>query len=457
MAERIFAICVGAIFGFLPYAVKGMPTFVAWIGIAGAVLIGGLTFTSINPRLVMPAAFVVVSVAALIAASSWLYQRYQETPGSFPDAIARLAELGWTVKPGQNDVLFEITSAALPPMQESATYFAQLKRPFRLHFQSVKSLDGLHYLADLPECTSIEIGAGEFTDISELRGFTHLTKLGIGQVPLNGLGVVDPAPLSSLVNLQELILGMTRIRDSGFLANLTSLRRLYLGSTLITDISAVSSIHSLEYLDIRGTRVNDLRPLSEEENLTELSVGVAQLPGLVNLAKLKNIKRLMIVDQQEPIDLSTVGLLINLESLFVWGGTHQIDVLPLRNLHQLRSLQLTGNSFGPVTPITNLEAFSEMTNLRTLTIGYVQIRNIDFVHSLSNLTEIALNSMPITSVVPLYDLKALKKISMADVPVVDIAGFLELPNLTELSLIRVPARSDVLSELERRGVIVERY
>jgi len=242
MGERIFAICVAAVFGFLPYAVKGMPTYVAWIGIAAAFLIGGMTLTPINPRLVMPSAFVVASVVALIAASSWLYQRYQETPSAFPDAIARLAELGWTVKPAQSDILFEITSAALPPMQESATYFAQLNKPFRLHFQSVKSLDGLHYLADLPGCTNIEIGAGEFTDISELRDFTHLTKLMIGQVPLNGLGVVDPTPLSSLVNLQELVLGMTRIRDSTFLASLTKLERLYLGQTLITDISSISSI-----------------------------------------------------------------------------------------------------------------------------------------------------------------------------------------------------------------------
>jgi hypothetical protein len=36
MDERIFAVCVAAFFGLLPYAVKGMPNFIAWIGLQAA-------------------------------------------------------------------------------------------------------------------------------------------------------------------------------------------------------------------------------------------------------------------------------------------------------------------------------------------------------------------------------------------------------------------------------------
>ena len=199
---------------------------------------------------------------------AWLYLIHsQGGTQESPSTVARLAELGWTVKPGQNDVLFEVVDRSLPPMKESASYFAQLHKPFRLHFQQVNGLEGLHYLADMKDCAKIEINAGEFTDISELRGFGYLTSLIISQVPLNGVGIVDPAALSSLPNLEELNLNHTRIRSADFLASLTKLKTLNLGQTLISDISPISGLNLLENLEIRDTRVTDLRPLDQNKNL----------------------------------------------------------------------------------------------------------------------------------------------------------------------------------------------
>jgi len=308
MGERIFAICVAAFFGFMPYAVKGMPNFIAWIGITAAVFIGGLTLTPINPRLVMPVGFMIACTVAFIAASSWLYQRYYEVPHSSPDAVAHLAGFGWTVKPGPHGILFEIAGSDLPPMEESAKYFAQLNQPFRLHFQSVKNLDGLHYLADIANCSSVEINAGEFTDISELRGFSHLTRLIISQVPLNGVGVVDASALSSLVNLEELSLGMTRVRFAEPLASLKKLKSLYLGQTLISDLSPISDLTSIEKLEIRDARVSDLTPLINFQKLTDFTISGEQVPDLRKLAHLQNLKRLVLIDQR-PIDLTPVGTL----------------------------------------------------------------------------------------------------------------------------------------------------
>jgi hypothetical protein len=45
---------------------------------------------------------------------------------------------------------------------------------------------------------------------------------------------------------------------------------------------------------------------------------------------------------------------------------------------------------------------------------------------------------------------------MADIPVADVSPLLDLPDLTELVILRTPARDDVLRELERRGVRVDR-
>ena len=57
-----------------------------------------------------------------------------------PSAVAKLAELGWTAKPALDSIQFEVANRALPPMKESAVYFAQLSKPFQLHFQQVPGL-----------------------------------------------------------------------------------------------------------------------------------------------------------------------------------------------------------------------------------------------------------------------------------------------------------------------------
>jgi hypothetical protein len=148
----------------------------------------------------------ILIVSAPLLGIAWIYlQSSAPNERVTQAAVAKLAELGWTVKPGPNSVQFEITSGPLPPMKESATYFERLAKPFNLHLQQVSGLEGLHYLANIPGCTKIEIGAGEFTDISELSGFSHLTKLVIGQLPLNGTGTVDLSPLAVSPSVRPIV------------------------------------------------------------------------------------------------------------------------------------------------------------------------------------------------------------------------------------------------------------
>jgi Leucine Rich repeats (2 copies) len=345
----------------------------------------------------------------------WLYLiPSQEGIQASASTVARLTELGWTVKPGESDILFEVVDRSLPPMKESASYFAQLHKPFRLHFQQVKGLEGLHYLADIKDCTRIEINAGEFTDISQLHGFGHLTSLIISQVPLNGVGIVDAAALSSMSNLEELNLNHTRIRSSDFLVSLPKLKALNLGQTLISDISPISGLNLLEKLEIRDTRVADLRPLKQAKNLKELSISGPQVPGLTDIAKLENLKTLKVIEQKN-IDLSPVGSVRSLESLFVWGLPH-FDLLALHGLANLQTLQLSGIGFGTLSSVANLQAIGDLKELRTLTLGQLQIGDLNFAQELKNVTEINLSQLPILSLVPLRNLTFLKKISLRVCP-----------------------------------------
>jgi hypothetical protein len=370
--------------------------------------------------------------------------------------LARLAELGWTIKPSPEGIRFEVANQSLPPMKDSADLFQHLKQPFRLYLQNVIGLEGLHYLANIENCTEIGISAGEFTDISELRGFRYLGSLGISQVPLNGVGTVDPSPLSSLTNLQRLTLYGTRVRNVEFLVELTKITSLNIANTLVTDMSPISKLSSLESLDLRETRIVDLHPLGRNRNLSEITIGVEQIPSLLNLAQLDHLKKLTIFDQGY-LDFSQVGVLVNLESVLIFGPS-VLDLTAVRNLTKLRNLTINplGFASGRFTPVTDVEAIGELTELRVLSLGDLQVRDIEFVRKLRNLNQIEIARMPITSIESLRGLKELAKIHLSGIPVIDIAVLLDLPALTELTISRMPAREDVLTALEQRGVKVKR-
>jgi len=104
--------------------------------------------------------------------------------------------------------------------------------------------------------------------------------------------------------------------------------------------------------------------------------------------------------------------------------------------------------------IVDIDAIGELAQLKTLTMGEVQVDSLRFLAKRYNLVELNLNGLPLRSISELANLMSLEKISLADIPIVDISPLLLLPNLATLSLLRTPARADVISELERRGVKV---
>jgi hypothetical protein len=379
---------------------------------------------------------------------------HQSTSSSV--SLAHLAELGWSLQRQPNGIQFVASgSGPLPDMAKSAPYFAQLPEAFSLLFSGTNGIEGLHHLSDLTKCAEISINAGTFTDVSELRGFTNLIALYISQTPINGLTTVDLSPLSSLTTLQKLILDGTKATTITPLGDLKNLHTLSLRDTLVSDLSPASAFESLEFLDITNTRIVDLHGLDNLENLTELNIGAAQLPGLSSLRNSKSLQKLMIIDQTNT-DLSSVGDLLSIESLTILGPS-QLDISPLRNLHKLHNIMISGLGFrGELASVTSLQVIGELKELKQLSLGQLQISDLNFVSKLDHLEEVNLNRLPIQSIELLRNLKYLKKLSLNYIQVLDISPLLDLPQLSELSVIHTPARADVLSELERRGVRVSR-
>jgi hypothetical protein len=123
---------VAVIFGFLPFAVKDMPQWLSWGGIALGL---GLIIWSIIPvpqRLpIGPMIVGLVGLALLAGAFGWYRDISKDTTSITRDAIAQLSGLGWSVKPqGDGSVQFEIANGPLPSIEKSAPYFQRMSVPF---------------------------------------------------------------------------------------------------------------------------------------------------------------------------------------------------------------------------------------------------------------------------------------------------------------------------------------
>jgi Leucine-rich repeat (LRR) protein len=84
------------------------------------------------------------------------------------------------------------------------------------------------------------------------------------------------------------------------------------------------------------------------------------------------------------------------------------------------------------------------------------ISDLDFLSDLKNLEELRINSVPVNDVHIIGSLNSLRLVGLVGVPVVDISPLLKLNRLQEAIIQKSPARSDTVTELERRGVIVRR-
>lgn len=368
--------------------------------------------------------------------------------------VAQLSDLGWTVRPGSSEVQFEIANKALPDMHDSAFYFRQLQKPFVLHLQSVKTIAGLHYLSSVANCKKIEISAGEFNDVSDLRGFQHLKSLIISQTPIDGLSTIDLTPISSLNSLRELNLFSSKFTDLSPIGGLIKLQILNIKGAPIRDLTPISRLTVVESLDVTDTGVTSLLPIKGMRSLKELGIDSKQAPSLAALSGIRSLAVLRIIDQG-PVDLSSVGKLENLESLFIWGPP-ALDLSPLASLKKLRKLQISGLGFNSLSNVTGIEALAKLDSLEELSLGQIQVNDLGFVSALVSLKELNIGMMPVSSVEPLRRLTSLKRLSLNITNVVDISPLLDLPALQNLSVLRTPARADVLTQLERNGVKIQR-
>lgn len=367
--------------------------------------------------------------------------------GDKTSPIDHLSKLGWAIQPAAGNSLRFSDVGSHISMRQSAKYFCAVDRPFSVEILFARSLDGVSGLRDAKHLTKLSLGGQELRDISELRYLRNLGSLAIGA------DISDLSPLQGLTNLQELSLGSATMRDLTPIQGLRNITTLSIGGAQVSDLSPINNFRALRVLNLDGSpKATDLSPLRDIDTLEELRIGGRQVPGLPVLRHLK----ILYLTDSEPVDLSPIGELGQLEKLYIYGPI-RLNLAPLRRLTRLSDLSLMEiGDLNSLMQVEDIAAIGELHALRRLALWQVLLTNLSFARGLHDLTELTLVNTPVSDITGIEQAAALSVITFSNTRVFEISPLLGLANLTELSVPRTPARSDILTMLEQRGVKLHR-
>ncbi|MDP4197646.1 MAG: hypothetical protein Q8940_21550 [Bacteroidota bacterium] len=174
-------------------------------------------------------------------------------------------------------------------------------------------------------------------------------------------------------------------------------------------IDNLQLLDSLQASGIPGRNITSLNGMEYCTNLVYLHLGYQ---GLTDLRPIANLNKLQDLD-----------LIHNLTI---------VDISPLSNLTNLRSLVIYGN------PIQNISALSNMTKLTYLDASYTNVNDLSTLSRLVNLEELHLDGngrgIAITDLEPLRNMTKLKFLSLVGRGISDITPLNNLSELTYLNL-----------------------
>ncbi len=193
-------------------------------------------------------------------------------------------------------------------------------------------------LSELINLSELTIGYTQVRDITSLAKLTQLRCL-----TLSGNPVGDLSPISQLTNLKNLHLDHMEITELSFLSKMTGLEHLS-----ITDwddhkisLTPLSNLKSLKSLEIREKKISDIPSLANLENLEKIDVYLSNINDISFLAGMRNLKQLYL-NKNRISDISTLATLPNLSMLSL-SGNQVRDLSPLAKLDNLETLLVYGN------------------------------------------------------------------------------------------------------------------
>lgn len=153
---------------------------------------------------------------------------------------------------------------------------------------------------------------------------------------------------------------------------------LSLANKPIKNLSDISNMSNLKKLEISGTKIKDISFLEYTRRLEVFAAYEHEINNFSIFAKLPNLKELYLNRDISDKDKKIIGQINSLEILSI--GIKHGNLLFLKNLYDIKKLQITGNSI-------DLTGIEHLSNLETLVVDSNNIENLELLKKLPNLKE----------------------------------------------------------------------
>jgi len=197
-------------------------------------------------------------------------------------------------------------------------------------------------------------------DLSPLESWRSLVSLSFS----------DAAAGSGLPRLPSVtFLSIPRCSDGhlGALTSYSSLEQLYAHDSAVSDLRPLSSCPALQSVALSRSRIASVEPLLGNTNLTKVWIGETSVRDIAALSYLPKLEELWAeksgVETLEGWNMRSNVLSLRLES------TKVSDISPLAGT-KIKILSVAG------TPLSNISAINDMTDLSFLDISRSQVRDI---------------------------------------------------------------------------------
>ena len=304
----------------------------------------------------------------------------------------------------------------------SLTKLESMTLPSPSAIQDLSPLSGLTNLREL----DMSGDWGEATPFTEVKDFSPLSGLtNLTQLKLTVTGLEDLSFLSGLSQLTELrLVGSVTAKDLTALSGLTNLRELKIHTDGLASFQGMENLTQLESADFFGDNATytDVDPLKNLAKLRYLrlpmhsdSSGIVfNGDGLAGLESLQELDMEMGIESLEPLrNLKNLRVLSavngpalegSFQSMEPLSGLTQLESLELRirrqsdvdlsclsRLTKLSNLSIDTSRTSSEDPVIDLSPLENLTNLRSLDLSLPQIRDLTPLASLSNLQSVTIS------------------------------------------------------------------
>lgn len=309
---------------------------------------------------------------------------------------------------------------------------------------SVENLRPLKYSKSLKQ---LFINNTPVNSITVIEIFENLELLHMEHTVIDSLPSVD-----RLSNLKDLDVSSTNLQRLDSIKYLNALEILNISNTSVMDLEPIAKVESLKILNLSNTKINALDPLGSLDNLEELNIENSEIKEINSLKPLNNLKRIyadgskVTLDNfiEFAVDRPDVDVVFMSDELFRYWGEMEavwVDVInanlkfedsiskpDIHRILKIKELEIDGND-----KITNLLPLKYMPLLESLNISETSISDISPIEELTSLKKLRAKKSQVTDISAVKKLINLEVIDFEETSVSDISALSGLKNLDTLA------------------------